>query len=72
MDEFRQIAELEFDRGFDTVLFGDLGAGADDGAAVRHAALVVVGKIEDKKIFEAEFCDRLGHGATLLGKKSNG
>lgn len=67
VDEFRQIAELEFHAGAHDVLRHRVGASIDDRLAVLDAALVVVGQVKDEQIPEIKLFDRFGHWVLLSG-----
>jgi hypothetical protein len=54
MDQGIQIAKLEFEHAADPLLTGYGTDRADDGEGMRHAALMVVGQIENEEPVEVE------------------
>jgi hypothetical protein len=52
MDQGVQIAKLKFENAADPLLAGHGTDSADDGEGMRHAALMVVGEIENEELVE--------------------
>ena len=69
VDERVEIAELELQRRAHAVAIDHVGASLDDRRSVLDAALVVVGKVENKEIAEVEPPDRLFHFSSSLARR---